>query len=78
LLFAAGVLFAFVVARTFVCHSAAQRRNLLLHLLLPLYFGCHPSPKAEDLLLSLPLLLLFAVAFAGTAARQQSLSKRTR
>jgi hypothetical protein len=45
-------LFLFVIVFVviiLVCHSAAQRRNLLLPL--PLLFSCHPSAKREDLLL---------------------------
>jgi hypothetical protein len=49
-LFLFVIVFLFVFPqRSFVCHSAAQRRNLLLPL--PLLFSGHPSAKREDLLL---------------------------
>jgi hypothetical protein len=46
-----------ILQRILVCHSAAQRRNLLLvlPLPLPLLFSCHPSAKREDLLLPFDL-----------------------
>jgi hypothetical protein len=60
----------------FICHSAAQRRNLLLYcraiagaiaiavaVALAVAFCCHPSPKAEDLLLSLLCPCFFPVVF---------------